>query len=113
MKKLVLLFLILSIGTGCGHKKIENKTEQEENQIAVKQVDIKENRASVKIKNTTNKLQYIDSIFLTFKGEQGEELETVRLPVYETLGAGISKELEVRVETPKKKIISYEYRVQA
>ena len=111
MKKVGIIIILLVL-TGCSCKrkeeiKIEKPVKQEE--IMVEEIEEKENRMKIKIKNTTDKLQYIDSVLVSIRDKENKQIEDVRVYVYETLGINGEKEVEIKVKTPIEKIGSYTY----
>lgn len=111
MKRIGIIILVLIL-TGCSCKrkeeiKVEKPVQQEE--IVVEEIEEKTNTMKIKIKNTTNKLQYVDSVLVGIRNKEDKQIEDVRVYVYETLGINGEKELEIKVKTPLEQVGTYTY----
>lgn len=111
MRKLGILVVILLL-TGCSCKRKEEVVEEKpvkQEEIVVEELEEKENLMKIKIKNTTDKLQYIDSVLVSVRDKENKQIEDVRVYVYETLGINGEKEIEIKIKSPLEKVESYTY----
>lgn len=111
MKKIGIIILVLVL-TGCSCKRKEEEVEEKpvkQEEIVVEELEEKENLMKIKIKNTTDKLQYIDSVLVSVRDKENKQVEDVRVYVYETLGINGEKEVEIKIKTPIEKVGSYTY----
>jgi uncharacterized protein YcfL len=111
MKKIgILLLFLLLTGCSCKRKeeiKVESPVQQEE--IVVEEIEEKTDTMKIKIKNTTDKLQYVDSVLVGIRNKEDKQIEDVRVYVYETLGINGEKELEIKIKTPLEQVETYTY----